>query len=324
MRILFMGTPGFACASLEALLDAGHEIVAVVTRADKPAGRGMKLAPPPVKTLAESRGLRVLQPARVNAPETVAELAALAPDVVVVAAYGAILRTPLLKLAPLGAVNVHASLLPAYRGVAPVPWSLIHGERTSGATVMLMDEGVDTGPILEMEPVEVLPFETAGDLLDRVGRAGGRLLVETLPRLASGEIRPRPQPDEGASYAPRLERVHGHLNLALSAREVFRQFQGTTPAPGARVFLNGEPILVSAMRPIEEGSGEPYTILEVRSRHLRVAARTGAIDLITVRPAGKKDMDGAAFARGRRLGPGDRLSAPPELPDLSLRIAVPQ
>lgn len=324
MNVLFLGTPEFACASLRALIESGFPIVGVVTRADKPAGRGQKVVAPPVKELAEAHGLPVFQPAKVNHPDTVAQLAALRPDVLVVAAFGAILKTPLLTLAPKGAINVHASLLPAYRGVAPVPWSLIHGERVAGVTIMRMDEGIDTGPILDMDPIEVLPFETAGELLARVGAAGGELLVSTLRRLAEGKVAARVQSEEGASYAPRLERVHGNLDLDRSAREVFQQFRGVTPAPGARVFLGEEALLVSAMRPIEEASGTPYTILEVRSRHLRVAAAKGAVDLITVRPPGKRDMDGAAFARGRRLGPGDALSRPPELPDLSLRVVVPQ
>lgn len=324
MKVLFMGTPQFACPSLESLVDAGHEVVGVVTRPDKPAGRGRKLTPPPVKSLAERLHLPVRQPVKVNAAPTLDLFRELNPDVVVVVAFGAILRNPLLNLAPLGAVNVHASLLPAYRGVAPAQWSLIHGHRTTGVTTMLMDAGVDTGPILERRVLEVHPRETAGELLVRLALAGGRLLVETLRGLETGDLKPIPQPEDGASYAPRLEREHGYLNLRLPAKEVAHQFRGTTPAPGARVFLGSDPVLVTGLRWVPEAHGEPYTVLEVAGRHLRVAAGEGAVDLIAVRPPGKKTMEGSAFARGRSLVPGDTLTPPPALPDLSPRIVVTQ
>lgn len=325
MNVLFMGTPDFACPPLEALVRAGHQVVGVVTRADKPKGRGRTLTPPPVKELAARLGLPVLQPDKVNAPETVAALAALEPDVVVVVAFGAILRTPLLTLAPRGAVNVHASLLPAYRGVAPVQWSLIHGRRHTGVTTMLMDPGVDTGPTLDRRTVEVNPGETAGELLARLSRLGADLLVDTLAGLETGALRPIPQPESGATYAPRLDREHGYLDLSRSAAEVANQFRGVTPAPGARVFLEKEAMVVGALRPVPEiPAADPYTVLAVESRHLRVAAGSGAVDLIRVRPPGKPDMDGAAFARGRRLAAGSRLSPPPVVPDLSVRPVVPR
>jgi methionyl-tRNA formyltransferase len=324
MDTLFMGTPRFACAGLTALLGAGHRVVGVVTRPDKPVGRGRKLTPPPVKVLAEQHGLHLVQPAKVNAPETVEALRALRPQVVVVTAFGAILKTPLLTLAPRGAINVHASLLPAYRGVAPVQWTLIHGHRTTGVTTMLMDEGVDTGPTLARRALDIHPLETAGELLDRLGSVGGELLVQTLAGLESGEINPVPQPAEGASYAPRLAREHGYLDLERTAAEVHNQFRGVTPAPGARVFLGEETILVGSLRPVPSASSEdPYSVLAVESRHLRVATGEGAVDLLRVRPPGKKDMEGAAFARGRRLEPGSKLTPPPQLPDLGVRAAVP-
>jgi len=324
MRVLFMGTPGFACATLEALVAAGHEVVGVVTRPDKAAGRGRKLAEPPVKVVARERGLNLLQPARVNAPESLAVLRDLKPDVLVVAAFGAILRKPLLDLAPRGAVNVHASLLPAYRGVAPVPWCLIHGHRTTGVTTLAMDAGVDTGPTLLRRPVDISPLETAGALLERLGRLGGALLVETLAGLEAGTLRPVAQPDEGATYAPKLEKSHGYLDLTRPAAALHDQFRGTTPAPGTRVFLGDDPVLVRLLRPVPEVEAEPYRVVDVASRHLRIGTGSGSLDLIEVRPAGRKDMDGAAFARGRRLVPGDRLSPPPRLADLEPMIVVPR
>jgi methionyl-tRNA formyltransferase len=324
MKILFMGTPDFACPSLESLLEAGHELVGVVTRPDKPVGRGRKLMPPPVKKLAEERGLPVLQVPKVNAPESVETFRALGAELVVVVAFGAILRKPLLQLAPVGAINVHASLLPAYRGVAPVQWGLIHGQRQAGVTTMLMDEGVDTGPMLERRVVDVHPGETAGELLDRLSRMGGTLLTDTVRGLLDGTVKPVPQPETGVSYAPRLEREHGYLDLSRSAGEVVDQFRGVTPAPGARMFLGEEPVLVGAMRVVPDVSGDPYRVVEVASRHLRVAAAEGAVDLIQVRPAGKKDMEGAAFARGRGIQPGARLAPPPVVPDLGVTVAVPR
>ena len=323
MRALFLGTPSFSCPTLSSLIGAGHEVVGVVTRRDMPAGRGRKLTPPPVKSLALEHGLRVFQPAKVNAPEAVDALRELRPDVVVVAAFGAILRRPLLTLAPQGAVNVHASLLPAYRGVAPAQWSLIHGQRRAGVTTMLMDEGVDTGPILERRETEVRPMETAGELLIRLADLGGSLLVETLRGLEDGSLVPVPQPVEGASYAPRLEKEHGYLDLSLPAGKVFDQFRGVTPAPGARVFVGGDAVLVEAMRPVPGTGGVPYRVLELSGRHLRVAAGSGAVDLLRVRPPARRTMDGSAYARGR-LQTGASLALPPVVPDLSLRVAVPQ
>ena len=321
MNILFMGTPQFAAPSLEALVGAGHNILAVVTRPDRPTGRGRKLTASPVKEVAERHRLPLLQPAKINSGETVAVLRALNPSVIVVVAFGAILRRPLLTLAPLGAVNVHASVLPAYRGMAPVQWGLIQGERTAGVTTMLMDEGVDTGPTLERMITDVHPGETSGELLARLADIGATLLGSTLQGLKEGELKAIPQPDAGVSYAPRLEREHGYLDLTRSATEVFNQFRGITPSPGARVFIGEDPILVRAMRPVPGVSGSPYEILEIGDRHVRIGAGTDAVDLIQVRPPGKNDMDGAAFARGRDLQLGTRLKAP-TVPDLCLRTAV--
>jgi methionyl-tRNA formyltransferase len=322
MNVIFLGTPEFACSTLQALVEGGHCVIAVVTRIDKPSGRGLEVASPPVKVLAEKLQLPILQPAKVNSPDFVAILRALGPDVLVVTAFGAILKAPLLNLAPWGSLNVHASLLPAYRGVAPAQWALIHGRRTVGVTTMLMDEGVDTGPMLANRSLEVNPGETAGDLLARLAQAGGELLIETLAGLEAGTLHPVPQPETGVSYAPRLEKEHGYLDLTRSATQVANQFRGVTPAPGARVFVGEEAVLVGALREVPGVSGTPYAVLEVSGRHLRVAAGKDAVDLLIVRPPGKRDMEGAAFARGRRLGPGSMLTPPPLLPDLSLRVPV--
>ena len=322
MKLVFLGTPEFACPSLDALVKAGHDVVGVVTRPDRPAGRGGRIAPPAVKRLALERGLALLQPEKVNRPESVDAIRRLEPDVLVVVAFGSILKKPLLDIAPLGSVNVHASLLPAYRGMAPVQWTLVHGRRTTGVTIMLLDEGMDTGPVLERRVVEVDPVETAGELLGRLALEGASLLLETLRGLAAGTLVPVPQPEEGATYAPGLTKEHGYLDLERGCGESFDQFRGVTPAPGARVFLGSDAVLVEEMRPVPGPDGPPYTVLQAEGRHLRVAAGQGAVDLLGVRPPGRKSMDGAAFARGRKLGPGSRLSPPPSLPDLSVRVAV--
>jgi methionyl-tRNA formyltransferase len=323
MNVIFFGTPEFACPSLEALVQAGHRVIAVVTRMDKPSGRGLEVAPPPVKLLAEKLELPILQPAKVNSPDFVAVLHALGPDALVVTAFGAILKAPLLGLAPYGSINVHASLLPAYRGVAPAQWALIHGRRTVGVTTMLMDEGVDTGPMLSHSALEVNPGETAGELLHRLAQAGGELLVETLTGLEKGTIHAVPQPENGVSYAPRLDKEHGYLDLSRPATQVVNQFRGVTPAPGARVFVGEDAILVTAMREVPGVSGAPYSVLEIGQRHLRVGAGKDAVDLLVVRPPGKPDMEAGAFARGR-LKPGSALTPPPALPDLALRVPVTQ
>jgi methionyl-tRNA formyltransferase len=324
MNVLFMGTPEFACPSLTALAGSDHTVVGVVTRADKPSGRGQKIVPSPVKRLALDLGIPVLQSEKVNTPVALAAMRALDPSVLVVAAFGAILRTPLLNLAPFGALNVHASVLPAYRGVAPVPWALIHGKAASGVSLMRMDEGVDTGPVLGTRTVEAFPDETAGGLLARLALEGAELLIETLPAIEAGNATALPQDDAAATYAPRLEKEHGYLDLTRGARNAVNQFRGVTPAPGARVFLNDDPVLILDARRAPAGGGEPYAILEVGPDHLRVGAGDGAVDLRAVRPAGKPDMNAGAFARGRKLRPGDRFTPPPVVPDLSLKPAPPR
>jgi methionyl-tRNA formyltransferase len=323
MNVIFLGTPEFACPTLEALVQAGHRVIAVVTRVDKPAGRGLELVAPPVKLLAQKLELPILQPAKVNSPDFVAILRALGPDALIVAAFGAILKAPLLGLAPWGSINVHASLLPAYRGVAPVQWALIHGRRTVGVTTMLMDEGVDTGPMLAHRALDVNPGEVAGELLERLAREGGELLIETLAGLEAGTVHAVPQPENGLSYAPRLEKEHGYLDLSRPAAQVVNQFRGVTPAPGARVFVGEDAILVTAMREVPGVFAAPYAVLEIGTRHLRVGAGKDAVDLLVVRPPGKRDMEAGAFARGR-LKPGSALTPPPALPDLALRVPVTQ
>lgn len=318
MNVVFMGTPPFACASLRALVRGGHRVSAVVTRPDKPTGRGRRMTAPPVRVLADELELDVLQPTKVNSAESIGLLRELEPDVVVVAAYGAILRDALLNLAPLGAVNVHASVLPEYRGVAPAPWCLVHGALTTGVSTMLMDAGVDTGPVLLTRELDILPLETAGELLHRLGELGGDLLLETLDGLESGTVTPVPQPLEGATYAPRLDKEHGNLDLERPAHRVFDQYRGVTPAPGARMYLGDEPLLIESMRPGGGSMGIAHEVQEVGPDFIRVAAADGAVDLLRVRPAGKGSMDAASFARGRRIEPGFRFSSPPSVPDLSL------
>src|SRR6267143_7154636 len=212
MRVVFLGSGSFAIPSLEALLAAGHDVAAVVTQPDREKGRGRELSPPPLKPVAAARGLKVLQPRRVREPEAVAALEALAPEVQVVVAYGQILPRRVIDIAPRGTVNVHASLLPRYRGAAPVQWAIVNGEAETGVTTMLIDEGLDTGPMLLARATPIGPEETAADLEPRLARLGAELLIETVAGLAAGTLSPRPQDHARATFAPILKKENGRLD----------------------------------------------------------------------------------------------------------------
>lgn len=326
MRIAFLGTPDFAVPCLTALEPAGHEVVLVVTQPDRPKGRGRRLEPPPVKKAALERGYPVFQPEKPNRPENVATIAAARPDALVVVAFGAILKRPLLELAPKGAINVHASLLPRHRGMSPIQRAVWDGDAETGVTTMYMDEGVDTGDMILMEKTPIGPDETAGELHDRLASLGARLLVDTLARLETGTAPRVPQPAAGATYAGRLDKADGLLDWRQPARRLHAQARAVTPWPGATVLFGGESLLVLACRPVDDdpasaargpsapaatgGPSAPGTILGTRGDALRVATGHGALDLVQVRPAGRATMTGAEFARGRRLAEGQAFDLP--------------
>ena len=306
MKILFMGTPDIAAQSLAALIDAGHQICAVYTRADKPVGRKQVLTAPPVKQLAVQHGIPVYQPATLRDGEAEKVFRALAPDLVVVVAYGRILPPELLHIARLGCINLHVSLLPKYRGSAPIQWAVIHGDAETGVTIMQLDEGCDTGDILMVERVAIGPEETSGELFDRVAAIGASTLVQAVDLLARGKLTPQKQDDSQATQAPMLKKEMARFTFADSADTLHNLVRGMNPWPVAFFEYGGKKVKVLDSRVAENSRSAPAgTVLATRP--LTIACGTGALELLRLTPEGGKPMDGTAWAAGRRLKPGDRL-----------------
>jgi methionyl-tRNA formyltransferase len=304
MRIIFFGTPEFAVPSLQALLDAGEEILSVVTQPDRVKGRGHKLSQPPVKEYALSKGLSVIQPPDIRSPGFYEELSCLKPDIIIVVAYGKIVPPSLLRLPPLGCVNVHGSLLPHYRGAAPIQWALINGEEKTGITTMLMDEGLDTGDMLLTEEVAVDEEDNAHTLSQRLAKVGASLLVKTLKGLQNNVIKPVPQSGE-ATYAPPLKKEDGRIDWSLSARAIFNLIRGTFPWPGAYSNLNGEKLhIIKAKAENHSLKGPAGRIEQITGSDIRVSTGTGTLVVAEVKPEGKKIMTAGAFAHGRHLREG--------------------
>jgi len=307
MRVVFLGSGSFAIPSLEALLDAGHDVAAVVTQPDREKGRGRELSPPPLKPVAAARGLKVLQPRRVREPESVATLEALAPEVQVVVAYGQILPRSVIDIGPRGTVNVHASLLPRYRGAAPVQWAIVNGEAETGVTTMLIDEGLDTGPLLLAESTPIGAEETADALESRLAVVGGELLVRTLRGLQQGSLVPRPQDPARATLAPLIKKEDGLMDWRLPAPALARRVRGFHPWPGAHTRLRGRGLRVLRAQ-VAAGSGTPGGLLGVGRDGLVVACGDGtALRVVEVQPESRDPMPAAAFAAGARLTPGERF-----------------
>jgi methionyl-tRNA formyltransferase len=297
-RIVFMGSPEFAVPSLEAL--AGQfQLVGVVTQPDRPAGRGGVLKAPAVKQEALRLGLPVIQPEKLRQPEAVESLRAWAPDLIVVAAFGQILRPDVLDLPKFGCINVHGSLLPRWRGAAPIQAALLAGDHETGITIMKMDPGVDTGPMLSQRHIPILPDDTAGSLFKKLAPLGAELLLETLPRYLSGELAPQPQPAEGVTYAPMLKKEAGLLDPAQPAAALERHVRAFDPWPGSWLLWNNAPLKVLRARVHAEkslGAGRRFVV------DGNPAIGTGEESLILeeVQPAGKKAMSGRAFLAGAR------------------------
>ena len=304
MRIVFMGTPDFAVPCLQRLLEDGHEVPAVFTQPDKPVGRHAVLTPPPVKQLALSHGIPVYQPTKMRDGTVAALLRELAPDCLVVVAYGRILPQEILDVPPRGCVNIHGSLLPRYRGAAPIQWSVIRGETVTGVTSMFMDAGMDTGDIIDTLTTPIGGNETAGELFERLAPLGARLLSTTLAAIADGTVTRRPQNDAEATMAPMLEKAMGRLDLTRPARELHNQVRGMNPWPGAFCTAGGKTLKIHETR-VAAGSGAPGTLL--CADPVTVACGEGALQLVTVQPEGKPRMAAEAWLRGARLPQGARL-----------------
>ena len=300
MRIVFMGTPDFAVAALEALHEAGHDIVAVYTRMDTPKNRGMKMLPPPVKVKALEYGIPVYQPKNLRGEDTQQELRDMAPEVIVVAAYGRILPQTVLDIPKHGCLNVHASLLPKYRGASPINACILHGETEAGVTIMQMDAGLDTGDMLLPAATEMLPDESYGSLHDRLAKIGGEAIVKALDLLAKGELKGEPQPAEGFTYAPMIQTADCKIDFSKSAKAVSQAIRAYDPAPGAFATLGGEKMkLFGASLEQEEGScGAPGAIIKNDKKGIVVACGQGAVRIGTVQGAGGKKMPADAFFRG--------------------------
>ncbi|MBC8078839.1 MAG: methionyl-tRNA formyltransferase [Gorillibacterium sp.] len=309
VRVLFMGTPDFAVASLVTLLEEGYDVIAVVTQPDRPQGRKRVLTPTPVKAEAERRGIPVLQPERLRRPEAVAQVAALEPDLIVTAAYGQILPKAVLDLPRYGCINVHGSLLPKYRGGAPIQYALINGEAVTGITIQYMAEGIDTGDMLTKVEVPITDEDTAGTLFAKLTVEGANLLRRTLPDLLTGKLIAEPQNEAEATHAPTIKREDERIDWDQSARAVFNQIRGLNPWPVAFTLLNGEVFKVQASR--LPSVGTPFsagtvagTVLRADGNGIEVVTGTGTLLLTEVQPAGKKAMEAAAFCRGGGIQPG--------------------
>lgn len=310
MKIVFMGTPEFAVPSLKALVGAGHEICGVFTQPDKPKNRGMKLQEPPVKEYALSIGLPVFQPAKVRDGEALGILQALNPDLIAVAAYGKILPVDILALPRLGCVNVHSSLLPKYRGAAPINWAILNGEDETGVTIMYMAEGMDTGDILTQAKTPIGLNENAAQLFVRLADIGAGLLVETVAALEAGKVSPVPQDSARASYAPMLSKEQSPLDWTRSARQLNDHVRGLYPWPSALMVLDGIrcKVLQTALAG-ESGGKTPGTVLQADKKGLRVACGDGqALDILELQPNGKKAMSSPAFLLGHPVSLGTILT----------------
>jgi methionyl-tRNA formyltransferase len=308
VKVVFMGTPDFAVPTLEALTDThGMNVVGVVTQPDRPRGRGRELAPSPVKRAAMERDLPLFQPRSLRQPAAVAQLAPLEPEVVVVVAFGQILTQDVLNLPPHGCLNVHASLLPRWRGAAPIPAAILAGDEVTGVTIMHMDAGLDTGPIITQKEEPIMSDDTWATLDERLKRLGAALLVETLPPYLAGELAPRPQPEEGVTYAERLHKEDGRLDWSRPAVELGRQVRAFTPWPSAFTAWRGRRLKVIQATPLDRRESAPPGTVIVLEDGAAVATGEGTLRLEKVQLAGKQSMNITTFLRGQRDFVGSRL-----------------
>lgn len=315
MKVIFMGTPDFSVGTLEALVEAGHEVVLAVTQPDKPKGRGKEMQFTPVKECALKHGIPVYQPRRVRERECIDELKKYEADVCVVIAFGQILPKEILEMTPYGCINVHASLLPKYRGAAPVQWAVIDGEAVSGVTTMQMDEGLDTGDMLEKVEIELDEKETGGSLHDKLADAGAKLLIHTLAELEKGTLRPEKQGESPTRYARMLDKKLGSIDWSRSASEIERLIRGLNPWPSAYTDWNGKTMKiweadVLSQKDEQEETGEkkvPGTIVQVTKNAFFVQTGDGLLQIGALQIPGKKRMEADAFLRGYQVKTGEKL-----------------
>lgn len=308
MRVVFMGTPDFSVPTLECIIEAGHEVVGVVTQPDKAKGRGKKVVYTPVKEKALEHGLTVYQPRRAREPEFIEQMRALNPDVMVVVAFGQILPKELLDIPKYGCVNVHASLLPKYRGAAPIQWAVIRGEKVSGVTTMQMDVGLDTGDMLLKTEVPLAEDETGGSLHDKLSVLGGDLLIETLKGLEAGTIVPEKQDDsQSGEYARMLDKSLGKIDFSMRAEEIERLIRGLNPWPSAYTSYDNKTMKLWKARVVPGGEAVPGQVLAVDKKGFTVQTGDGALQILELQMEGKKRMDAGAFLRGCPLTAGEIL-----------------
>ncbi len=300
-----MGTPDFAVPSLESLIKSDNQVVAVITQPDKPRGRKMTLTPPEVKVCALSHGLPVYQPQSLKTDEAFEIIKGYLPDVIAVAAYGKILPQAILSLPKYGCINVHGSLLPRYRGAAPIQRAVLNGDDETGVTTMQMGPGLDTGDMLLTCKTKILPDETSGELFDRLAVMGGELLVKTLESLQNGTITPEKQDDNLATYAKMIDKSMCPLDFTKTAIEVHNQIRGLKPWPVATATLNGAELKIHKSR-VADGSGVPGRVISTKP--LTVACAEGAVEILEIQPIGKKIMDSAAYLLGHSVSVGDEFN----------------
>jgi methionyl-tRNA formyltransferase len=300
IRTVFMGSPDFAVPALRALAaDGGYDLVGVVTQPDRPAGRGNKLTSPPVKVAADELGIATIQPQKLRQTEAMEQLRAWSPDLIVVAAFGQILRPEVLDLPKYGCINVHASLLPRWRGAAPIQAAILAGDAETGITIMQMDPGIDTGPMLSQRAIPIIPEDTGGSLFEKLSALGGELLLETLPRYLGGELHPQPQPAEGATYAPMLKKEDGLLDFTRPATELERKIRAFQPWPGAFMTWQGTALKIQKAH-VASGNAEAGKLVIVDGCPA-IGTADGILVFDELQPPGKKPMPGKAFLSGGRV-----------------------
>lgn len=305
MKVVYMGTPDFAVGPLEAIIGAGHKITAVVTQPDKPKGRGKEMAPSPVKECAIRHGIPVLTPVKIKAAEAVEELQKYPADIFVVAAFGQILSEEILDMPAYGCVNIHASLLPKYRGAAPIQWSIIDGEKETGVTIMQMDKGLDTGDILFRQKVEITAEETGASLFDKLAQTGSSLIVEALAKIEKGDVTPIKQDDAKSSYAKMLTKSAGRIDWNKSAQELERLVRGLNSWPSAYTGYKGKQLKIWKARIGEDMGGKPGSVAKVTKDEVFVHTGQGTLVLTEIQMEGKKRMSTKEFLLGRSFVEGE-------------------